>query len=170
MYKKNDLVVYRRDVCKVVDKVKSDMTGEQCYILQPYNQMDGSVRMQVPVSNKGGHLRDVLTREEVSNLIKNVPNIELLEDKPANMKSQYVALLKEDKLEDLIRIIKTSYQRKKVRADSHKKLAAIDGEYLEKAERYLFTELAVAMEMNYEECKDYFIKQILKSKKKTVKK
>lgn len=170
MYKKNDLVVYRRDVCKVVDKIKSDMTGEQCYILQPYNQMDGSVRMQVPVSNKGGHLRDVLTKDEVNELIKNVSKIEMLEDKPANMKSQYVALLKEDNLEDLIRIIKTSYQRNKVRADSHKKLAAIDGEYLEKAERYLFTEFAVAMDMTYEDSKAHFIKQILKPTKRTKKK
>ena len=37
MYKKNDIVVYKRDVCKVVGKVRSDFTGEQCYILVPYS-------------------------------------------------------------------------------------------------------------------------------------
>ena len=156
MYQVNDVVVYRRNVCRVVGKVKSDMTGEQCYILEPYESQDGSVRMQVPIANKGGHLRSVISREGIDALIKSVPSLNTLEDKPANMKSQYIALLKGDSIEDLVRIIKTSYKRNKARIDNHKKLAAIDGEYLAKAERYLFNELAVAMNMSYEDSKEYF--------------
>ncbi|MBQ9048724.1 MAG: hypothetical protein IJ120_12580 [Solobacterium sp.] len=156
MYNINDVVVYRRDVCRVVDKIKSDMTGELCYVLEPFHGADGSVRMQVPVANKAGHLRDLITKEGIEELMQNVHSIETLEDKPANMKSQYVALLKGDDITDLIRIIKTSYQRNKARQDSHKKLAAIDGEYLNKAEHYLFSELAVALNMTFEESKEFF--------------
>ena len=94
MYKVNDIVVYRRDVCKIVGKHRSDFTGEMCYDLVPYMKQDGSVKMQVPVSNKAGNLRDLITEEEIRELIISAPDIQTLENKPANMKSQYAALLK----------------------------------------------------------------------------
>ena len=160
MYKVNDIVVYRRDVCKIIGKHRSDFTGEQCYILVPYDKQDGSVKMQVPVSNKGGHLRSLITKEEIDRLIEETPDIERLENKPANMKSQYAALLKGDEPEELMRIIKTSYLRNKERLESHKKLASIDGEYMRKAEQYLFEEFAVALETTFDQAKDYFEKQL----------
>ena len=166
MYKKNDVVVYRRDVCRVSGKEKSDMTGEQCYVLEPYDKNEANMKMLVPVSNKAGHLRDLITPEEIKALIKNYDDVEPLEDKPANMKSQYVAMLKGDSIEDLIRIIKTSYMRNKARMDSHKKLAAIDGEYLEKAETYLFKELGVSLGKSLEQAKEYFIKEVQKQAQK----
>ena len=163
MYKINDIVVYRRDVCKVVGKHRSDFTGEQCYILVPYMQQDGSVRMQVPVANKGGHLRDLITPEEIDQLIKDTPDIEMLVNKPANMKSQYAALLKGDEISDLIRIIKTSYSRNQARLEQHKKLASIDDEYLRKAEQYLYAELSVSLGMSFDESKTWFEEEVSKA-------
>ena len=162
MYRINDIVVYRRDVCKIIGKKRSDFTGEQCYILVPYGKQDGSVKMQVPVSNKGGHLRDLITREEIDDLIRKAPEIETLANKTANMKSQYAALLKGDDICDLICIIKTSYGRNRARLEQHKKLASIDDEYLQKAEGYLYDELSVALGMTYEESKEYFEKEVEK--------
>ncbi len=163
MYKVDDLVVYKRDVCKIIGKRRSDFTNEMCYILVPYDKQDGSVRMQVPVSNKGGHIRDVVTREEVQRLIEEAPGIEMLESKPANMKSQYAAVLKGESLSDLVCIIKTSFTRNKERMEQHKKLASIDDEYLQKAEYYLFTELSVALNMTFEEAKRYFDAEVGKA-------
>lgn len=162
MYKINDVVVYRRDVCRVVGKEKSGFTGEKCYVLVPFHDTDGSTRMQVPVSNKAGHLRDLISKEDVYELIQESPTIEMLENKPANMKSQYANLLKTDSIRDLISIIKTSYERNRVRAEQHKKAAAVDEEYLQKAEKYLFDEIAVVMNMSYEEAKDFFIEEMAK--------
>ncbi len=162
MFQVNDVVIYRRDVCKIVDTVKSEMTGEDCYVLEPYAATSGARRMQVPVSNRGGHLRNLSTEEEIRDLIHRMPSMEMLENKPANMKSQYVALLKSNSPEDLIKIIKTSYFRNKERQDNHKKLASIDGEYLRKAEKYLFSEFSVALGKSYEECREDFIREIRK--------
>lgn len=157
MYKKDDVVIFRRDVCRVVGKEVSDMTGEECYILEPYHKVEGSVIMKVPVSNKAGNLRDVMTKDDVDSLIKEFPLIKALADKPANMKSQYVALLKSNKLEDLLCIMKTSFARNKTRIENKKKAAAIDGEYLMKAEKYLFDEMSVALGLSYDESKNYFM-------------
>ncbi len=156
MYNIGDIVVYRRDVCKVTAKKKSDFTGEMCYVLVPYNSADNSVTMQVPVSNKAGHLRDLVTKEQIKELIQNTPDIETLISKPANMKSQYATLMKGDSLEDLVCIIKTSYLRNDERLKNHKKLASIDAEYLDKAEKLLYSEISVAMNMTYEESKKFF--------------
>ena len=98
-----------------------------------------------------------MTKDDVDSLIKEFPLIKALADKPANMKSQYVALLKSNKLEDLLCIMKTSFARNKTRIENKKKAAAIDGEYLMKAEKYLFDEMSVALGMTYDESKDYFM-------------
>lgn len=166
-YKAGDVVVYRRNVCKVVRIAKSDFTGEKCYILEPYLDQDVSVRMQVPVSNKGGHLRDLVTDEEIRRLIEAAADIELLENKPANMKSQYASLMKSDRIEDLIRIIKTSYMRNQQRLSNHKKLTSVDDEYLQKAERYLFNEISVSMGLSIEESKAYFENEIRKAQSRS---
>lgn len=154
--------MYRRDVCKVVGRNKSEINGEQCYVLVPFAQQDGSVRMQVPVSNKGGHLRDLVTKVQIRDLIRSTPSVATLKSKPANMKSQYATLLKSDSLEDLVCIIKTSYQRNADRSEQHKKLASIDDEYLQKAEKYLFDELSVALNMSFDQSKAYFNREVKK--------
>ena len=112
--------------------------------------------MQVPIANKAGHLRALITKEEIEELIASTAYIDLLENKPANMKSQYANLLKTDDIHDLIAIIKTSYSRNQARIENHKKTASVDDEYLQKAENYLFNELAVALDMSYEAAKEYF--------------
>ena len=152
MYKINDVVVYRRDVCRVVGKEKSGFTGEKCYVLVPYNNTDGSTRMQVPVSNKAGHLRDLITKEEIYDLIRETPEIETLENKPANMKSQYANLLKTDSIRE----------RNRMRIEQHKKAAAVDEEYLQKAEQYLFEEIAVVLNVTFEEAKAFFVEEMSK--------
>lgn len=162
MYKVNDIVVYRRDVCKIIGKHRSDFTGEQCYILVPYEKQDGSVKMQVPVSNRGGHLRNLITREEIDRLIAEAPDIQQLENKPANMKSQYASLLKTDNLTDLICIIKTSYNRNRLRREQNKKMASVDDEHLQKAEKYLYAEIAVALGLSYDESKEFFENEVKK--------
>ena len=162
MYQVDDIVVYRRDVCKVVGTQKNEMTQQMFYILVPYEKQDGSVRIQVPV-NGTGLLRNVVTKEEVRQLIERTPYIETLESKPANMKSQYAAVLKGDSLTDLVCIIKTSFLRNKERLEQHKKLASIDDEYMQKAEHLLFSELSIALGMSYEEAKQYFDREVSKA-------
>lgn len=166
MYDINDIVVYRRSVCRVVGRHEDASSGEQCYLLVPYANKDNSVIMQVPVANRGGHLRNLMTREQVEQLIAETPEINVLESKPANMKSLYATLLKGDDIADLVRIIKTSYARNQKRYENHKRAAAVDSEYLERAEKYLFTELSVVLGMGYDESRDYFNSEVEKASQK----
>mgnify|MGYP004483011137 CR=1 FL=1 len=160
LYKKGDLLVYRREVCRVIRIAKSDFTKDKCYVLVPFANPDGSVKMQVPISDKGGHLRDMITKEEIQDLIEAIKNQEPVESKTSNLKSQYSNLLNSDSLEDLVRIIKTSYQRNQQRIAQNKRTASIDDEYLHKAEKYLFNEIAASLNISYEEAEQYFKEQV----------
>ena len=79
--------------------------------------------------------------KDTLDVIEETPDIERLENKPANMKSQYAALLKTDNIADLIRIIKTSHSRNQARREANRKMASVDDEYLQKVlrkHRFLF--------------------------------
>ena len=62
--------------------------------------------------------------------------------------------------ENLIKIIKTTYLRNKERLDNNKKIGEKDQHYFEKAEEYLYNELAVVLNMSYDNTKDYVIKKV----------
>lgn len=170
MYKIGDRVVYRRNVCRVVDRVKSEITNEDCYVLRPCIMEDGGMQMQVPVSNKAGHLRDLITKKELQALIERVQDMDMLENKTANMRAQYAAIMKGDSVEDLITIIKTSYFRNALRKKNHKKTADIDEEYLSKAENYLYNELSFVLNMSPQDCRIYFNEAVAKQAKSHKKK
>jgi RNA polymerase-interacting CarD/CdnL/TRCF family regulator len=169
MYKVGDVVVYRRDVCRVTGFAKSSFNGEKCYVLVPYYEEGGRVEMTVPVANKGGHLRDLITPEQLQELIEKVPDVDTLENKPANMRSQYATVMKGDSLENLIMVIKTTYLRSAARQRNHKKSASIDEEYLNKAEKYLYNELAVVLGKSPKDCKAYFNAEVAKAARKEAK-
>ena len=46
--------------------------------------------------------------------------------------------------------------------NNHKKLASIDDEYLQIAEKYLYEELSVVLDLSIEDTKDYFEKEVAK--------
>ena len=52
MYKENDYLVYKKDVCKVKEVRKNKMNGRDYYILIPMN--DESLIIEAPVDNRLG--------------------------------------------------------------------------------------------------------------------
>ena len=70
--------------------------------------------------------------------------------------------MRTNKQEDLIKIIKTTYLRNKEREETGKKIADKDQTFFEQAEKYLYNELSIALNMNYQEIKNYIIEYINK--------
>ena len=62
MYKANDYLIYKKNVCKVKEVRKNKMNGKDYYILVPIN--DGSLIIQAPADNRMGFIRDVISKEE----------------------------------------------------------------------------------------------------------
>ena len=159
MYKENDYVVYKKDVCKIKSIKKSKINGKDYYILVPV--CDESLIIDVPTDNRMGYLRNIMSSKEVDKLINNIPHIEpLLNINDKHLERIYKELLYNGTQEDLIKIIKTTYLRNDHRLNNNKKVSEKDNYYLNQAEKYLYTEIAVALNMDFTETKNYIINKV----------
>lgn len=145
MYKIGDYVVYKRDVCIIKDIV------ENYYVL---NLIDDNT-LTIKVLFKSDLLRNIITKEESENLIKSIPNIEIININDKLLEKEYKRLLSTGNLEDLVKIIKTTYLRNENRIINNKKIGEKDDNYFKKAERFLYNELSISLNKTYEETKEY---------------
>ena len=87
-------------------------------------------------------------------------NILPIESNERFIENEYRKLLSINSHEDLIKIIKTSYLRNKKRMDNNKKTSSRDSEFLELAEKYLYSELGLSLGLSFEDTKDYIINKL----------
>ena len=158
MKKVGDYIVYRRDVCKITN-IK-DINNNKYYVLEPLR--DKSLHIDVPVDNKLGLIKELITKEEIDKLIKNIPNIEIVDDDDRKIEMRYKELLDSGTHEDLIKVIKTAYIRNKNRKKTNKKISERDTKYFNLAEEYLYSEIGIVLNITFDEVKDYIISKITK--------
>lgn len=75
MYKVGDVVIYKRDVCKI-QNIKEDGSGTRYYIMNPIDDL--SLTIKIPVDGTFS-LRYAITKEEAQDLISKIPSIETIE-------------------------------------------------------------------------------------------
>ena len=158
MYNVGDYVVYKRDACVVKEINKKYYKDMDYYKLEPIN--DNSLKLDVPVNNK--YIRNIISREELDNIIDNIPNIDVIKCSDKYIENDYKSLMHSGRHEDLIKIIKTTYLRNKERTDNKKKVTDKDIMYFKKAEEYLYTEVSIVLGVSYEEAKMYVIDKVEK--------
>ena len=159
MYKKDEYVVYRHNVCKIKDIKKH--SGKLYYVMAPID--DESLIINIPIENKIDFLRDIISTNDAKELIKKIPKIKPIEDiNERNIVNQYKELLNNGSYENLIKIIKTTYLRNENRINNKKKVSEKDTTYFELAEKYLYNELSIALNMTFEEVKNYIFESVNK--------
>lgn len=156
MFKVGMYIIYKRDLCIVKD-IKEKFWGDKdYYILSPVS--DNSLIIKVPIDSND--LRSVISKEEALSLINSIPEIGVIETNERLIENEYRNLFHTNKHEDLIKIIKTTYLRNEKRISDGKKIGDKDSNYFEKAEKYLYNELAISLGMSYDECKDFVIDKV----------
>jgi len=155
MYKINSFIVYGKKVCKIVDIKKNDFNNEDYYLLIPID--DSSLKIKVPVSDKLKNTRELISKEDILKIINNIPNIETIQVDDRFLENEYKNLLSSGTHEDLIKIIKTTYLRNKDRLDNKKRIGDKDNHYFELAEKYLYNEFSVVLNLNFDDTKQYVI-------------
>ena len=116
MFQVNDLIVYgNHGVCKVenVGTLSISMADKQkqYYTLRPVYQHESVI--YAPVDNNKTIMRFVLSKEEVEDLIQDIPNIESAWiGNEREREVQYRAALQTCDCRELVKIIKTLYHRK----------------------------------------------------------
>ena len=154
MFKVGEIIVYKKEVCKIKEIKEKYIQNKDYYIMNPIE--DETLVINVPIDNEK-NLREVITKEKAKKVIVNISNIEPLDINNKNIEFEYKQLLNEDSLENLIKIIKTSYLRNFEREKNKKRISDIDKTYFEKAEKRLYNELSISLNLTYDETKEYII-------------
>ncbi len=159
MFNIGDYLIYRRDVCQLKEIKNND--SKDYYVLVPIN--DKSLKIDVPIIKQCDNIRPLMTKDEILNLIKEIPKIKEVEI-PDNrfVENEYKKLLLTGTEEDLIKIIKTTYLRNQERLDNNKKAGDKDNMYFKLAERYLYQEVSIVLNMSYDEAKKYIVDEVNK--------
>ena len=160
MFKIGDKVVYKRNVCTISDININKFTGKECYELIPID--DDSLKITVPLELEDT-IRNVINKKEIESIIKSIPNVKVISSmNEKNIENEYKKCLDDLTHENLIKIIKTTYLRNKIRTDSKKKISDKDDMYFKMAEKLLYTEFSVSLNMSYEDTKEYVVSNVLK--------
>ena len=157
MYKSGDVVVYSRDVYRIKDVQDNYFFNKTYYIMNPID--DDSLVTSVPVDTTS-YLRDVITKEEAEDLIAKIPFIETIQVNDRDIEYEYKRLLGENTLESLMKIIKTAYLRNMTRLDQNKKISEKDEQYFNQAERRLYNELSISLQLTFDETRQYVIDSV----------
>ena len=148
-FETGDYVVYgNTGICRVMGITTMDMAGipkdKLYYVLRPDGQTEGKIF--TPVENRKQIMRSVMTRTEAEELIECIPEIEVLDIKEDKLREEkYKECIKSCECKEMIRIIKTIYQRKRARVAQGKKVTATDERYLKMAEENLYSELSMLL-------------------------
>lgn len=148
-----DYVIFRKDVCKIVEVKENPFNHLMSYTLIPVK--DESLKLNVPIDSE--HIRELMTKSEVEDLIHEMPNIPVIDVDDRLLENEYKRLLKEESHEDLVKIIKTTYLRNQARISRNKKVSDKDTYYFEMAEGYLYQEIATVLQMSFEETREYVL-------------
>ena len=157
MYKSGDVVVYGRDVYRIKDVKDNYLFNKTYYIMNPID--DDSLVTSVPVDTTS-YLRDVITKEEAEELIAKIPSIEIVQASDRDIEYEYKQLLRENTLEALIKIIKTTYMRNMMRQNQNKRISEKGGQYFNRAERQLYNELSISLHLTFDDTKQYVIDSV----------
>ena len=148
-----DYIVYRKETCKIIEK------EDGYYRLVPVN--DTSIKYKVPVDSN--FLKKVITKEEIDRLLLEIPEINTIDLGEIQIEQEYKELMKSGTHEDLVKIIKTSYLRNQIRILNNKRISEIDDEYFRRAEKYLYEEIGIVLNLSFENTKKYIINKLKKA-------
>ncbi len=162
MFNIGDIVVSSNNgICKITNIVKLDMFQEMnkpCFLLEPVT--GENTKVYIPVETAEKRVRKVLNKEEAMDVIARASDIEeMVIDDEKDREHRYKEAIQSSDPEQLIRVIKNMYHRRKQRTIQGKKTTAVDERYFKIAVHNLHSELAFALGCKEDEIQDMIQKQ-----------
>ncbi|MBS6501247.1 MULTISPECIES: CarD family transcriptional regulator [Clostridium] len=157
MFKINDYVVYGSNgVCKVTDIEQVTLRNEELeyYILSPvYNE---KMTIKTPVNNQKILMRELMTKAEIVNLLKEISKNETVEIEDSRRRvEEYKAIIKRGNAEELIKVINSIKLEKDEKISIGKKLNKTDEDIMISASKQLYQEMAIVLDIDVDEVQDY---------------
>lgn len=169
MFETGAMIVYGKNgTCRIDDITEKKFFGKKrlYYILKPVHDQEATI--YVPVDNEDAEKRmwRALSREEVEELIREIPEIPekwIKDDK--ERKEVFQDMLSHGGRRELITLINTIYRKKQQLTEKGRKLHSADEQIFKEAEKMLYDEISVALGIEEKQVRPY-ISKCLKEKKK----
>lgn len=164
MFEMGTMVVHPTyGVCEVVHIGKIEMKNmkdeRSFYTLIPL--YDSKSKLFIPTDSDGLGLRPVMTKESALELVASLPGMEpIAVPNEKEREKIFKEMIRGGNCEDISRIIKTLYLRKKARLATGKKAVSLDEKYLFMAREQLYGELAVSLGIEKSGVEDYIAQSI----------
>lgn len=164
MFEKGQYINYgKHGVCIVEDITHMDLPGvdktKLYYVLEKVYTKGNKI--YTAVDNQKVRMRRILSKKEAVDLIEEIPKIEQLkvsEDKSRNEK--YKEALTSCDCRELVRVLKSLYNRKQKCIADGKKVTVTDERFFKEAEQQLYGELALALGIAREQVEDYIAARV----------
>lgn len=164
MFHVNDYVMYATTgVCQITEIKKEKLMGnreEEYYVLHPVYQSN-STTIKIPVNNQKVMMRHLADRDEIAALIAGIPlvNNTWIENDHLRNERCKVAL-RSGNCEEWIKLLRILHFRKKDRTEQGKKFAIADDNFMKLAERLLYEEFSVSLQIPIENIESYILMQL----------
>ena len=164
MFKIGEYIVYGTSgVCKVESVSTMDMEGvpkdRLYYTLKPVYINKSTI--MTPVDNTKVVMRSVMTKEEVDSLIDDMEDIETVSVNDDKKRGEICKnTLASCESRELVRMIKSLYNRNQRRLAQGKKLTSGDERYFHMAEDSLYGEMAITLNIDKSEVPGYISERI----------
>ena len=173
MIQTGSMLLYGNQVCRVCQEKEEVFHGTRrnYYLLQPI--YDTSSMIYVPSDNPKlmGKMRQILSPEEIHQLIREIPNQEtkwIADDRQRS--DTWKEVLSTGDRKKLVKMIKTLYEKKQEIEAAGRKFHAADENALRQAEQMIHDEFALVLDIQRDQVAPFIAQQIEIQKKEEVQK
>ena len=159
MFEVGDYIIYGSNgVCRITDigpiKVPGIPSDRLYYTMVPCYIRDSEIH--TPVDNEKVVMRRVMSKDEAEDFITSISDIDelqIIEEKRRELEYKQAVLTCDPDV--LVGLIKTIQARMDERTAEGKKVTSSDAKYFRLAEDSLYGELAISLDMEKDEVRDY---------------
>lgn len=163
MFKVGDFVVKQNTgICRVEEIVMKSLMGseeKEYYVLAPVE--DNRSKMYVTTDADRTRIRELMSADEAREFVKHMADIEAVVIKSDKLREkEYKEAFKTNEPEALVAVMKSLYDRSRVRLAQGKKITSTDEKYLKLAEKTLYSELAFSLGIDVKEVEAFIAETI----------
>ena len=165
MFQTGDLVVYgATGVCRVEEITCPGGTGadrnRRFYLLKPLQQ---DCVIYTPVDNAKVPMRPVISREEAEALIDLIPSIRAEAYHGPTLQAlaqHYQSAVRSHDCRDLVELMMSIYAKRRQAEAQKRRLGMVDERFMKQAERLLYGELSVALDIPFDQVEPYIARRV----------
>lgn len=168
MFKINDYIIYgSTGICQITD-IRDEKFGRNesktYYIINPIYVENSTI--YAPVGLSESKMKKAMSVEEAYDLIKTIPeDDDVWVDDDNQRKDKFSKIIKGGDRAELVTLIRTLYNKKEEKINCGKKVHTSDEKFMKEAEKLLYEELALVLNIEREEVIPFIAGEIEVNKK-----